>query len=114
MELAQLRTRIFDLASNEIYEWFDPNDHSVGQKYCVKYGEEFCKLMIYRNCFEPCMSYATYFEDYHILYSDVIEDEYIQTSFYINRNSDGSLSLPDPKFKVQRARTRQCRRTRTI
>ncbi|MGA1047678.1 MAG: hypothetical protein ACO3UU_06685 [Minisyncoccia bacterium] len=110
MNLEELRAGIFSLACDTINDYFDPDDHRQGQKYSVMYGDVFCKLIIYRNCFEPCMNYDTYFEDFHVLYSNVLLDEYIQTDFYINRDEVNGLVLPDKKFKIHRAKCRKKRR----
>lgn len=114
MELQQIRTQIFNLASDAITEWFHPDNHTPGQKYILQLGDDFCKLMIYRNCFEPCMSYGVYFEDYHILYSNVVDGKFIQSSFYIERDDLGNLVLPQKKFKVDIVKSRKNRRNTSI
>lgn len=109
MKTAQLRTGIFALASDAIQEWFDPDDHSARQKYILEYGNTYCKLMIYRNCFAPCMSYDTYFEDFHVIYSDMVGGQFLQSSFYINRDNLGKLYLPEKKFHIERMKSRPSR-----
>tara|TARA_R110000744_G_scaffold97197_1_gene187882 strand:+ start:2375 stop:2725 length:351 start_codon:yes stop_codon:yes gene_type:complete len=114
MELNALRRHLTAIARTAITNNFDVDDHSEGQTYTEDFGSpdipNLYKMRIYRNCFEPCMGYDKYFEDFHILYSNDIEGVFVQTSFYINRNEGFGLELPQKQFKIQRLKGRKNRR----
>ena len=116
MELPRLRLHLASIATTAIQNNFDADNHSAEQTYMEDFGSldtympSLYKMRIYRNCFEPCMSFDTYFEDFHIQYSDDVDGIFVQSSFYLNRNSLGGLDLPEKNFKVQRLKARKSRK----
>ena len=96
MELPRLRLHLASIATTAIQNNFDADNHSAEQTYMEDFGSldtympSLYKMRIYRNCFEPCMAFDTYFEDYHIQYSNDI-DGVLKLELNIRRGADPNV-----------------------